>query len=119
VTSPRQILIDWDWGASGIWWVLTPEELAAPPPPGGQWLPASTGPDRHQAWRGKLSDDLIDALQAWNARGEEVMGGTHHLYSDADRAAFWARGRDLAGEVQQQLGPGYEVDCRAPTRYSP
>jgi hypothetical protein len=117
VTSPRRIVIDWDWGASGIWWVSTPEERAAPSRP-GRWVAAPTEPDPHRAWRGLLSDDLIDTLQAWNDRGAEVMGGNHHKHSDADRAAFWACGQELAAEVQRQLGPGYDVVCRTPKHLS-
>ena len=31
MTEPRRVLIDWDYGAHGIWWVLTKEEKEAPP----------------------------------------------------------------------------------------
>ena len=34
VTEPRRVLIGWDHGAHGIWWVLTKEEKEAPAPPG-------------------------------------------------------------------------------------
>jgi hypothetical protein len=34
VTEPRRVLIGWDYGASGIWWVLTKEEKEAPAPGG-------------------------------------------------------------------------------------
>ena len=27
VTEPRRVLIGWDYGARGIWWVLTKPEL--------------------------------------------------------------------------------------------
>ena len=109
----RQILIDWDWGASGIWWVTRPEERAAPrrPDPGA---PESDRQERGTAWRDLLGDELLGALLAWNGRGEEVMGVDAHRYSDNDRAAFWQRGHELADEVQRQLGPEYEVICRAP-----
>jgi hypothetical protein len=70
--------------------------------------------DRHRGWRGLLSDDLIDALQVWNARGEEVMGTDAHEHTNDDRAEFWARGQELAERVQLQLGPDYEVACRSP-----
>lgn len=56
-------MIDWDWGAAGIWIVLTPEEMTAPGL--GARLTAGGAPkDRHAAWRGLLSEELIDALQA-------------------------------------------------------
>jgi hypothetical protein len=46
------------------------------------------------------------------------MGSNAHQHSDADRAAFWARGHELAAEVQQQLGPGYDVVCQTPEHMS-
>jgi hypothetical protein len=111
--APRQVLIDWDWGATGIWWVTTPEERSAPARP-GRWVFDAPPPDRHRAWRGLLSDDLIDALQAWNDRGEEVMGTHGHEHTNDERTEFWARGQELGVRAQQQLGPDYEVICRTP-----
>ena len=32
VAEPRTLLIDWDYGARGIWWVLGKEEMQAPAP---------------------------------------------------------------------------------------
>lgn len=110
----HQVLIDWDWAATGIWTVSTPEELSALAPPGRRM---SGTPPRDRAWRGLLSDDLIDALQAWNDRGEEVMGSNADQHTDQERVKFWARGRDLAAQVQAQLGRDYEVACRTPSAY--
>ncbi len=31
MTEPRRVLIDWDYGAHGIWWVLTRQEKKLPP----------------------------------------------------------------------------------------
>jgi hypothetical protein len=113
----RRVLIDWDWAATGIWSVRAPEELSESVPP-GRWVHGAPPPDdRHRAWRGLLSDALIDALQAWNDRGEEVMGSNAHEHTDQERAEFWAEGRDLAVQVQEQLGPGFEVTCRTPSAY--
>jgi hypothetical protein len=67
--------------------------------------------------RSVLSDDLIDRLQTWNDRGEEVMGSNGHQHTDQERVAFWAQGRALAAEVQEQLGTNYEVSCRTPPAY--
>ena len=114
--APRQIIIDWDWGATGIWTVLTPEEMAAPAPP-GRWVAAAPPSDRHRTWRGRVSDELIDALQTWNDRGEEVMGINGHRHTDEERVEFWARGRELAAQAQEQLGADYEVVCRTPKAY--
>lgn len=115
-TVGRQVLIDWDWGATGIWSVTPPEETFAPTPR-GEWRPFVSPRDRHRAWRGLLSDHLIDALQAWNDDGDLVMGRRAHEHTDEDRIAFWARGRELATQVQQQLGSEYEVLCRTPAAY--
>lgn len=114
---PRQVLIDWDWAATGIWSVSTPEERSAPAPP-GRWMYDAPPPnDRHRAWRGVLSDDLINRLQTWNDRGEDVMGSNAHQHTDQERVAFWAQGRALATQAQEQLGPDYQVSCRTPPAY--
>ena len=113
---PRQVLIDWNWAASGIWSVSTAEELLASAPP-GRWISGRPRRDRPQAWRRLLSDDLIDALQVWNDRGEEVMGSNAHQHTPQERVKFWAQGRDLAAQVQEQLGADYEVACRTPSAY--
>lgn len=111
--SRQQVVIDWDWGASGIWTVLDPDEpfIATP---GGRWGPFHGGQDRHRAWRGPLTGELIECLSAWNDEGDIFMGRHAHEHTDEERIAFWARGRDLAERVQEQLGDGYEVSCRTP-----
>jgi hypothetical protein len=60
---------------------------------------------------------LIDALQAWNDDGDLVFGREAHQHTEEDRIQFWARGRELADEVQQQLGSDYKVSCRIPAAY--
>lgn len=110
----RQVVIDWDWGASGIWLVRVPEEPFTPTP-SSEWGPYVPPRDRHHAWHGVLTDELIDAIQAWNDDGDRVMGRGAHEHADEDRITFWARGRELADHVQQQLGNEYEVHCRTPT----
>jgi hypothetical protein len=112
----RPVLIDWDWGATGIWTVGSSEETPASVP-AGEWRSAVGSRDRHRAWRGLLSDDLIDALQAWNDDGDLFMGRRAHEHTDEDRFAFWARGRELAARVQAQLGSEYEVRCGTPAAY--
>ena len=111
-------MIDWDWGATGIWSVRDPEHQCMPSP-GGKWLPytQSASEDRHRAWRGLLSDDLIEALQAWNDRGDEFMGRQAHEHSDLERAEFWADGERLGQRTQEQLGSRYEVICRTPASF--
>jgi hypothetical protein len=114
--APHRVLIDWDWAATGIWSVTSPEELSAPAPP-RRWMNGRPRQDRHQAWRGLLSDDLISALQAWNDHGEAVMGSTAHQHTQEERVKFWTQGRELAAQVQEQLGLNYEVACRTPPTY--
>lgn len=112
----RRVLIDWDWGATGIWTVGVAEESPGSVP-AGEWRPAVGSRDRHRAWRGLLSDHLIEALQAWNDDGDLFMGRRAHEHNHEDRIAFWARGSELAAQVQEQLGSEYEVGCRTPAAY--
>lgn len=101
MTEPRRVLIDWDYGAHGIWWVLTRQELQARGPHG---RPGSTAPAAQPAqampWRDRLSGALLDDLQRWN---DACANGA------ADRRLL-ERGRDLAIRVQDELGAdGWEV----------
>jgi hypothetical protein len=102
VREPRRVVIGWDWGARGIWWVLTREEREAPAPP-GRWsgTPPPGRPDRPRPWSDRLSGELLDDLQAWNdacaADGASPQGQQE-------------RGRELAIRVQDELGTdGWEV----------
>lgn len=101
MTEPRRVLIDWDYGASGIWWVLTKQEKEAPAPP-GQWTGVpSSGPHSVRPWSDPLTSALLDDLQAWNGEWSD---------QDPDIRALRARGRDLAVRVQIELGTdGWEV----------
>ena len=101
VTEPRRVLIDWDYGAHGIWWVLTKEEKEAPAPPGHWSGTPRPDRDRQRPWSDRLSCALLDDLQAWNDAWEA---------RDADAAMLQRRGKDLAGRVQEELGTdGWEV----------
>jgi hypothetical protein len=92
VTEPRRVLIAWDYGARGIWWVLTKEERETPPPVPGE---------RVRPWSDRLSAELLDDLQQWNDDGDR---------EDVDRLTWQERGRDLAIRVQDELGAdGWEV----------
>jgi hypothetical protein len=102
VTEPRRVLIGWDWGAHGIWWVLTKEEKETPAP-AGHWsgTPPSPRHDRPRPWTDRLSGELLDALQAWNDACAAA---------GADARALQERGRELAIQVQDELGTdGWEV----------
>ncbi len=114
-SAPRRVLIDWDWGADGIWTILSPEELAAPAPT-GTWLsherPASE-PAPRRPWSDKLSAGLLDALKEWNNQGGRLF---HYAEPELDEqdgekqiAAFHSRAAELAARTQRELGPDYEV----------
>jgi hypothetical protein len=109
------VLIDWDWGAHGIWTILSPEELTAPAP-AGAWFsyerPASEQSPR-RPWSDELSADLLDALQEWNDQGGRLF---HYAEPELDErdgkrqmAAFRSRAAELAAWTQRELGPDYEV----------
>ena len=104
VTARRRVLIDWDYAASGIWTILSPEELHAPARP-GRWEAGRPSTPRPRADR--LPETLLDALEAWNRDGESL--GRAAPATDAQWTAFWERAADLAEQVQDQLGPDYEV----------
>jgi hypothetical protein len=96
------VLIGWDFGARGIWWVLTREEKEGPGRP-GRWTSAPpAGWHNHpRPWSDRLSGGLLDELQAWNDAWTT---------DDADPLALEERGRDLAIRVQNELGTdGWEV----------
>ena len=105
-TEPRRVVIGWDYGAHGIWWVLTREEMQAPAPPAdraGHWggTPPSGWHDRPRPWSDRLSGELLDELQAWNDACAAA---------GADAQALQERGRELAIQVQDELGTdGWEV----------
>jgi hypothetical protein len=96
------VLIDTDYGAQGIWWVLTKEEKESPAPP-GRWAGTRPSPrnDRIKPWTDRLSAELLDDLQQWNRDWEADR---------ADSRELRERGRDLAVRVQDALGTdGWEV----------
>jgi hypothetical protein len=103
VAEVRRVLIDWDYGAHGIWRVLTKQEKEAPAP-SGRWTGAESQPrpEPIRAWCDRLTSQLLDDLQAWNDA----------WYTDGapDVQLLQQRGRDLATRVQDQLGTdGWEV----------
>ena len=109
--SRRRVLIDWDWGASGIWTILSTEELTAPAP-AGRWGPADLAleQERPRPWSDKLSANLLDALQEWNDYGGELFGPrSDEATWQAGVDAFRSRGAELAAWTQRELGADYEV----------
>ena len=116
VAEPRRVLIDWDYGASGIWWCSTKEEHEAPAPQGGYWTgtPPPGREERPRAWSDRLSEGLLDDLQAWNDAWDSVGPGTT---GEVTRRALQERGRELAIRVQDELGTdGWEVLYRSDGR---
>ena len=103
--SPRRVLIDWDFGAHGIWTILSPEALSAPFPP-GKWAPYEPPRDRPQPWSDLLPSVLLEALDDWNGEGQ-VLG--RRPATDREVQAFRQRGAELARRVQQELGSAYQV----------
>ncbi|MDA8359345.1 MAG: hypothetical protein M0Z95_24275 [Actinomycetota bacterium] len=96
MTARRRVLTDWDLAASGSWTILSPEELRAPTPP-GRWRGTRRFAPRARAWADRLSEDLLDVLEARNRDGETLdwpPGAT-----DAQRARFSKRAAELAERV--------------------
>ncbi len=115
--TPRRILIDADWSANGIWWVLTAEEMTAPAP-SGHWsgTPQTAAPPEQSGGAPKqgllrLSPDLRDALKRWN---DEMMKDLPQ--GAGSGSSIEERGRLLAHRVQQELGKGFEVLYRVRDR---
>jgi hypothetical protein len=87
----ERVLIGWDWGAHGIWTILSPRELAAPRTR-GTWQPLATEVEaqRPRAWSDRLSVELLDALQEWNELGAHLFGTDFDETAVAEHAAFYA-----------------------------
>jgi hypothetical protein len=109
VSVPRRVVVDWDWGADGLWSVRSREERHAPAATGGQWVAyrrQSTPVPR--PWGEILSNELLDALQSWNdACGERELRPPRHR--TAEDELLEQRKVFLAGRVQQELGGDWEV----------
>lgn len=70
MTEPRRILVDWEYGASGLCWCSTKEEHEAPYQ---RWshltsVQQSDGPPIQMP---ELTRQLRDDLQAWNDSWDE------------------------------------------------
>jgi hypothetical protein len=108
VAEPRRVLIDWDYGAPGIWWCSTKEEHEAPYP---QWryLTSERRPGRpHEArsWSERLSEAILCDLKAWN----DSWASKDPVEDEEILKALQDQGRELAVRVQSELGTdGWEV----------
>jgi len=106
VTWVAKVVIDWDWGAPGIWKVLSPEELNAPAP-SGTWTGWSGELlDLRSRWTA-LSPELWAELVSWNESGDRFAPGDPD--EDGESAEFWSHARPLAERVQDELGQNWEV----------
>jgi hypothetical protein len=111
--SPQRVLIDWDWGASGIWKILSEQERTAPAPPGEWSSYDASASERPRPWGDVLSSDLLDALKEWNDWGGRLFREAQPEIDHADGGGrfndFYARAAELAALTQDQLGRSYEV----------
>jgi hypothetical protein len=104
------VLIDWDYCAHGIWWVLTREEKEVPAPREGSWTGGAPSPpgSRPRPWSDRLSAGLLDDLQAWN--DSWVTGQDPREGGGVTVRARQEQGRELAIRAQDELGTdGWEV----------
>jgi hypothetical protein len=92
-----RVLVDWDWGAHGIWSIRS---AAAPRP-----------------WAELLTEALLGDLQVWNDDADSLYGprAARSTPGTGAQAAFWEEGRRLAERVQGELGPTWQVlyNCSA------
>ena len=115
MSKPPRVLIDFDYGAAGIWKVLSSAEMNAPAPTDEGWTghaPLVSEPPRLRPWSDRISEPLLDALTEWNDLGVQLVNFEEGKAPELD--AFWARGAQLAKEVQDELGSDYEVLYAAP-----
>lgn len=106
----RRALIDWDWGARGLWLdnrayarsqsSLPDESIAGPPK---EELEAASEE------LGRVSESTRAELQRWNHLGEELLGA--HPPPDAENRlpAFYVEKKRLAELVAEQLGAEWSI----------
>lgn len=107
------MLIEFDYGADGIWMVSTKEEVEASTYE--EWSRVTTalyGPPRpplaHRPWGDLLSDQVLDDLKAWNDSWDYTI--VQEDEGIVDDEVLEERGRELAVRVQNELGTdGWEV----------
>ncbi len=87
----RRCLINWDYGASGIW--LLPSDADACQPP----------------LRSVLSPDLFEDLKRWNDWGERLFNGRVIEPDQEQVTRREAVKLDLAERAQDELGEEWEV----------
>src|SRR6476661_4332506 len=65
--------------------------------------------DEHFAERLGVSPGLIERLERWHSEWEEMAYTNRGFASPALRQTWTARGWELTEELQQELGPGFDV----------
>jgi len=84
--------------------VLTKEEMEAPASRGGYWTGAAppARDERSRAWSDRLSEGLLDDLQAWNDSWDNNHASRAN--EEVTARALQQQGRELAIRVQNELG---------------
>jgi hypothetical protein len=109
----NRALIDWDFGAHGIWMIdIVSEGTSAPTD--DQRDPQNTPPrDRAQQfrpWSDRLSNSLLDKLQSWNDWGCSLTStSVGSQFDDNAWDSFHREGRELAESTQIVLGDHWRV----------
>jgi hypothetical protein len=99
MSEPRRVLVDWDYGADGIWWCRTSEERTAPP----RSLPnGSPGVPPRQGWKELLPEALLADLAQWNRECERA--DRSESGDSPQRQERESRARVLAERVRESLG---------------
>ena len=96
--QPRRVLVDWDYGAHGLWLLLTPQEQKRQEP-----LP------NLPSWSQLLPAELLDALTEWNEDRCEADHRRRDRQRNAEDHLLDQRALSLGEQVQAQLGPEWEV----------
>lgn len=106
MAEPRRILIDWEYGASGLCWCSTKDEHEAPSYSQWSYLTSVRQPGGPpiEPTMPKLTSQLRGDLKAWNDSWDD-RGRDRKL-----TRALQEQGRELAVRVQDELGTdGWEV----------
>jgi hypothetical protein len=77
------------------------------------WRPGPSGVDNVDPSTLPVSEELAAALMRWAEEFDATLNQDYPPDSgfalERDRDAFLQRGRDLAGRLARELGPGYQV----------
>jgi hypothetical protein len=96
MTSPTRVLIDWDWGSSGIWSIGN----------GGTCCILRTG----NSFAGiSLSAQLLHDLREWNDEAGRVNRLAPSQPTDDLMSACWSEAPGLAQRVRDEVGDEAEV----------